>query len=132
MVSNSFINKQIKIYKSLDSCYCKALQEKVIFNAEGLHHLMYDNRNRPRKIKERVYRLALVDYLKKVIESAESANLKVYNHNKITFIWILSWVKVDTKDNRSFMVKVILRKIGNGRLHFLSVMRKQYIKKHKQ
>ena len=38
-----------------------------------------------------------------------------------TILWVLEWVPVGV----GIQVKVILRKIGNGNVHFLSVMKKE-------
>jgi len=39
-------------YKNLDEIYCPYFKEKISFNAQGLEHLKYKQRNKSRQYKD--------------------------------------------------------------------------------
>jgi hypothetical protein len=123
-VVSAFIDKQKALYKSLQPVFCAAIQDTVYFNAEGLKHLLYDNKHRPRNHGERHYKLALVDYLVEVVTNASTATQKTHTSPACS-LWILNWHEVSDKNGEKHKVKIILRKMGNGNVHFLSVMQKK-------
>jgi hypothetical protein len=127
MSYDNFIKKQIIKYKNLDPIYCKVLGEMVFFNSEGIHHLLYKKR-RPRSCSERVYRLHLIDYLQDGISKSISARRQDYPKNNL-IIWSLNWVDLTNRKKEIISVKIILKKKGEGKLLFYSVMRKRKIKK---
>ena len=130
MQISDFIKKQKEIYKKLKPCYCKAIQENVYFNSDGLNHLLYKNR-RPRSMYEKKYRISLIKYLQIVISNAIEAK-EISFDNPPSRLWVLEWTDVIGRDE-IYKIKVILRKKGRfGKVHFLSVMRKKYIKKTKR
>ena len=118
---SSFEEQQKALYRDLTPCLCVAIGEVVHFNAEGLRHLLYKE-NRPRKQKERHYRLALIPHIRYAILHAKKAKKSVHADQNCE-LWVLEWV--ETKTTPPFKVKVVLRRIGNGRVHFLSIMQKR-------
>jgi len=124
MRPRNFIEKQKKLYKTLKPCYCPAIQDTVHFNAEGLKHLLYD-RHRPRNISQKLYRVHLVDYLRKVIENAQKAKKKTFAE-PVCCLWALGWVEITDKNKEKLKIKIILIKRGNGNVYFWSVMRKNH------
>jgi hypothetical protein len=118
-----FIKQQKRLYKALQPCFCLALQTTVHFNSEGFRHLLY-SRNRPRNHREKIYRLALINHLTEVITRAPNATQKTHS-SPSCIIWVLDWMEVEDQNKKKIKVKVILRKVGNGNVHFLSVMRKK-------
>lgn len=119
-----FIEQQKRLYKSLQPCYCPAIQATVYFNAEGLKHLLYDQRHRPRKPTERCYKLGLIDHIIQVITEAKSAIQRAHA-DPLCQLWVLGWIEAINEKGRRSKIKVILRKLGNGNVHFLSVMKKK-------
>ena len=119
-----YIQKQIALYKSLQPCFCPAIQETVCFNAEGLKHLFYDKKHRPRNHDQKHYRVSLIDYITEVITTAQKAVQESYATPPCK-LWILEYVVIDTKGQKHY-IKVIVRKKGNGNVHFLSVMEKRH------
>ncbi len=122
MATNNFIEKQKKLYKTLEPCFCPAIQDTVYFNAEGLRHLLYD-KHRPRNIKQKLYRVYLIDYITEAIKKAKQATKKSFV-DPPCHLWILSWVEIVDKNNEKLKIKVILKKKGNGNIFFWSIMRK--------
>lgn len=117
---SNFIKKQKELYKALKSAFCPALQETVYFTADGLNHLLY-NQRRPRSYSERHYRAILISYLKEVVKNATQAIKNIKSDNPLVVTWSLTHIC------RKEEVKVILKKYGSGRLIFLSAMSKRRI-----
>ncbi len=120
-MTSDFIKKQIRLYKTFDSCFCFALQENVYFNADGLNHILY-YRRRPRKHSEKHYRASLIKHIKEVIENSKTAVKEIKSDNPLVVTWSLEYKIVDKKDNFKCIVKVVLKKKGDGKIYFLSVM----------
>jgi len=110
-------------YKALAPCFCNAIEQTIHFNAEGLKHILY-KQHRPRSKKEQAYRLSLIPHLQHAITTAKTATRKSHTDPRCT-LWILEWIEVE--DN--LKIKIVLRKIGNGNVHFLSVMGKKFGKR---
>jgi len=121
-MNNDFIEQQKKLYKSLGSCLCNVLDKEVSFTADGLNHILYYKR-RPRNYNEKYYRAALIVHLVEVIENAKRVKRTVKSDNPKVVTWALEH-EVST-DNGNILVKVILRRIGGGNIHFFSVMAKR-------
>lgn len=122
-MTNDFIDRQKALYKTLQPCYCPALQETVHFNSSGLNHLLYLKR-RPRSHSERHYRAALIVHLTEVISNATQATKEIKPDAPLVVIWILEHKCTDSKGGRHD-VKVILKQEKGGRLYFLSAMKKK-------
>jgi len=120
-MTKAYEEKQKVLYKSFTPCLCNAIGEVVHFNADGLRHLLF-KRNRPRSKRERDYRLALIPHIPYAILHARKATQKAHSDPKCK-LWVLEWV--ETKTTPKLTVKVVLRKIGNGNVHFLSIMQKK-------
>lgn len=120
------IKKYIALYKTFTSCYCRSIHETVYFNATGLHHLLYQRR-RPRSVREKIYRASLIPYIIDVVENASRTTYVLQDNAQDLHIWSLE--KEIYIGDRLCIVKVILQKKGNGKVIFLSVMRKQMRKK---
>lgn len=124
MVPDDFIKKQKDLYKSLTPCYCVAIKETVHFTADGLNHLLY-HRRRPRNLKERTYRAALISYIVEVITDATTAVKKIDTTVSNDPLWVLQHqVKKDYKGKKQ-VIKVIIQKRGAGKVIFLSAMSKK-------
>ncbi len=121
MSNLSFIEAQKKVYKSLKSCYCEAIQDTVYFTSDGLNHLLY-HRRRPRNINHRFYRASLISYLVEVITNATSAIKKIEPQFGKDPLWILEHEITAKYKGKKQIVKVILQKKGTGNIHFLSAM----------
>ncbi|MEK7116538.1 MAG: hypothetical protein AAB837_00025 [Patescibacteria group bacterium] len=123
MTTSDFIEKQKKLYKSLRPCFCSAIQETVHFTSDGLNHLLYD-RHRPRNIREKHYRSALIGYITTAVTKATKATQEIYT-NPPCRLWILDWVEIKDDKGQKQHIKVILKKKGNGNVHFWSVMQRR-------
>lgn len=113
---------------------CPALNnELIIFNSNGFNHLRYHVNGLPRPIKEQISKMNLLPLVIPVIKRASSIenyriresltgsnrNNNANNNYKVIEYWSL----VSLVGERRIGVRVIIRKIGNGKFHFWSVMR---------
>lgn len=117
-------------YSDYERVYCKILKEYVYFNSIGFRHLIYKRDGTPRTFKEQIYKLTLLPLVIPVIKNADVI-LEIRN---ISFKYGSS-SKRKTKQattyalsafvgkNRSVDTRVILLRVGNGKLVFYSVMR---------
>jgi hypothetical protein len=118
--NSAFIEAQKIVYKSLVPVFCPALQHYVYFNADGMHHLLY-TRRRPRSYAERLYRLSLVPYISQIISSAHYVIEELVTHvEPVTTLWSLEY----SIPNEGHFT-VVLCRVGNRRIHFLSVMKRK-------
>ncbi len=96
-----------------------ALGINVNFNSKGFHHITFRNPNSPRNIADQVNRLKVLELVYEFIQHTntfqEYEKVEIVD-NKVEEFWGLIAIYKNTK------LKVILRKIGNGEVHFWSVI----------
>lgn len=118
-------------YKSLDPIFCPALNETVTFSlSEGFHHIIHKSKGNTRDPKEQMMRFKLLKRGVSLIgltttyqefeETEVNVNQKM-NKQKISVQKKMQyWGLIAIIDNRK--IKVVLRKKGNGNLHFWSII----------
>jgi hypothetical protein len=104
------LHENKKMYKLIGKIYCPALDILVNFNYDGWHHLLHDGLGKNRSQTQVIRRLRLMSISIQIIQCAKTITEK-RSINKTEY-WCISMSKV----------KVILRRIGNGRVHFYSIM----------
>ncbi len=118
------------IYERIGTVHCPVLKEGVAFNARGFHHLLYNSDGTPRDVDEIIYKLTLVPLVKHVITNAtgihEERDVKIRESRK---------KNAKIKNGKTYSItalvgrkspveiRVILLRIGNGKLMFRSVMK---------
>jgi len=108
-------------YKDIRSpIFCKVLDVDVYFNADGIFHLRYDGARKKRPIKEEYSKLSLLPLVIPVIKSTKEVarDTRIIGSKEIKY-----WALTMPVGKSNIMIKVILRKIDGGRVHFFSVMR---------
>lgn len=119
-------------YKSYSAPYCLALREYVSFNSDGFNHLRFRTDGTPRKSTEQMYKLGLLPLVIPVIHLAVRVDqyerrLAPIGRKKKDTRKVLKevqyWSLVAVVGKQSVKLRVILRKIGDGKLHFWSVMK---------
>jgi hypothetical protein len=119
-------------YNTWVPVYCLALREHVFFNAMGFGHLRFKVDGTPRNPKEQMYKLGLLPLVRPTVHNAVTIEryerrLAPFNSKKKDGQKILKeieyWAIVSTVGKRKSKIKVILRKIGTGKIHFWSVMK---------
>lgn len=109
-------------YRTLQQCFCPALNETVFFNSSGIQHLLYKGKGRvPRTQRERIYRLSLLPFVVLVLSSAAEVTERILSHTPLVITWSL--VSLVSTVNGYQTIKVIVIRKGSGNCYFLSVMR---------
>jgi hypothetical protein len=106
-------------YKSIGYVECPAFDyEKVYFNRHGLKHLIYKGRI-PRSLEEVTKRFNLIHYATSIIKKTN----KIDNEEKrimgdsTAYFWTIR-----NTINNHLTIRIILRRLNNGVLHFFSIM----------
>ncbi len=118
------IKHQVKSeFKKLAPLYCPILSEEVSFTSEGFMHLIYESNRAPRKISEQYLKLKCFTHVPYVIAHCRQVSDTRVVRRKIKGKWketVRYQLVCETESGVE--IRVILEKIGNGKLHFLSVM----------
>ena len=124
--------KAEQIFQENPLVYCPYLQEQITLNSDGFHHLRYSAR-RERNKKEQMLKFSLMPLAIKVIK--KSGTIQEYRKS-LTQVGKKSekdglapmkpveyWGFVAIVGERSLIkIRVILRRIGDGKIIFWSVM----------
>jgi hypothetical protein len=93
------------------------LNEQVTFNSNGFNHLRFHMEHKARTKAEQVYKLSFLPHVRTVIIKAS----EIEEHRKINKSEY--WSLCATIGKEELKVRVVIRRIGNGKLHFWSVMK---------
>lgn len=102
-------------YKTIGKVWNPLLGKYVVFSSKGFRHLRYKQGNKPRPIKDQIYRLTLLPLAIPVIKNSQT----IYDYTKRSDFEI--WELRETVGKNSASISVVLRKIRNGNLTFLSI-----------
>ena len=121
-----FLKEKRAWYKTVGKVYCPILNEEIVFNSKGFYHLRYDSHGKQRNIKEQRYKLGLLPLVIPVIKFAT----KVFDYKKAQYSKPLGkyfeiWELKEVAGKSKAMVSVVLRRIGDGNITFLSVWKKK-------
>lgn len=117
-------------YKKIPDTYCPYLEGKVQFSAQGIEHLRFKNRERPRKPEDQYMRFKLIKLAPEVISKSktvqgiletrkfESIKVNKRKENVLLPVKYFEFIAV-LKRNR---VKVIVKQIDNGSYIFWSII----------
>ena len=133
------IKKLIKIrrtyYDKLLSIYCPLLNATVHFNNKGFFHATHDGRGKIRSIADQRMRLNLLLDIESVVKNAktfgEPPRIIPRNHKNNRQKKDIVFYELFYRFNRHKAVSVIIRQIGNGQLHYYSVMYSKHPKTKK-
>jgi len=95
----------------------------VIFNSKGFYHLRYDSHGKQRSIKEQKYKIGLLPLVIPVLKCATSIHeYKKEEYSKPLGKYYEIW-ELRALVGKKFpnIISVVLRRIGNGNITFLSV-----------
>lgn len=117
-------------YKGLDTIVCPALNEKVVFDYTGLKHIVFKSSRHLRDKNSQYMRFKLLPLAVKLIrltttyqEYERTVRKMTVKHNGVDMARnkeVKYWGLIAIIEDRK--IKVILRKIGNGHLHFWSII----------
>jgi hypothetical protein len=119
---HEYIERRHKQYKALKPVFCKPLGEYVYFDSDGFRHLLFKTRHKVRPITEQKYKLDLVPGIRSALTKATvilEQRKSVHNDKEIRY-----WAVVG-KWRNFIHLRVIIKRVGSGKLRFWSVMRQK-------
>ena len=123
-----FIKNAREEYKKIGSVTCPAFgKEKIYFTSEGFKHLIFrDRKYRPKSDQVRRVKLIghIIDVLKSSTKYTKYSSFEVNTNICLNTVNITHhlWSFIDQIDNKR--ITVVVRQIGTGSKHFLSIMSK--------
>jgi hypothetical protein len=107
-------------YATFGTVPCPALNQPVIFNAKGFNHIAFRKNQDFRNVQEQIERYRLLDVVHEFIQFTNTYQEHEYveksDDKKSVEYWGLVAIFKGAK------LKVILRKVGNGSIHFWSII----------
>lgn len=108
--------------------YCAALRDYIHFNMSGFNHLRFNTDNTPRNSKETMYKIGLLPLVKPAIYKSKRVEYEkrmapVGGTRKKVYKEIEYWALTEVVGKQDVKLKIVLRRIGNGKIHFWSVMK---------
>ena len=123
---DDFIKEKRAWYKTVEKVYCPILNQYVVFNSKGFYHLRYDSHGKRRDVREQKYKIGLLPLVIPVIQLATSiADFKKEQYSKPLDKYYEIWELKEVVGKQKALVSVILRRIGDGNITFLSVWKKE-------
>jgi|SRR3989344_2241629 len=117
-----FLKEKRAFYKTLKNVHCPILNETIFFNSKGFSHLRFDNHGKERLIKEQKYKIGLLPLVVPVIKCANTIHeYKKEAYSKPLGKYFEIWELRAEVGKSKTLVSVVLRRIGNGNVTFLSV-----------
>ena len=129
---NLLLEKRRKEYKLFNRAYCPCLSQYINFNSNGFNHLRFKVDGTPRNPKEQMYKMGLLPLVIPVIKNATQIQeyrpiMAPIGRKKIdgkkNLKEVEYWSLIAIVGKRKTKIKVIIRKIGTGKLHFWSVFK---------
>jgi len=121
-----FLREKRAWYKTVGKVRCPILNEDVIFNSKGFYHLRYDTFGKARSVKEQSYKLGLLPLVIPVIKNATKVHdYKKEQYSKPLGKYFEIWELKEVVGQQNTLVSVVLRRIGNGNITFLSVWKRK-------
>ncbi len=120
------------IYENQESIHCPFFEGSVALTSDGFNHLTHKPNRQPRNVNEQKLKLRLLKKALRIIRKA--GTVQEYRNNMETFgesgrdgfkkmRQIEYWAFHDIVGGKKrFLVRVIIRRVGDGKLHFWSTM----------
>ncbi len=124
-------NKAKELYDSFENVRCPALNNEFVnFTSEGFNHILYRTKKSERDKSTQIMRFELLAKAKKLIELTttyqehekyyRTIERRRFKRKVLEQEGINDWGLIGVVDN--FRIKVVIRKIGNGKYQFYSVI----------
>ena len=130
--------KARELYSSFEKILCPALGNKFVhFTSEGFNHLVYRGAGKERDQRVQIMKFELLGKAKQILEISTTYQeyeeslryIKIQRHGKYVcenaMFQMWGFVAIINK----FRVKVVVKKVGNGKIEFYSVI-PAWITKH--
>jgi hypothetical protein len=138
---HDYISAAKKVYQRKPTIKCPFFSEPITLNSDGFNHLLYKPNRQPRNVTEQKLKLRILKKGLNIIKRAGTVQEhrlrieKVGKPAKDGFTKtkdIQYWAFHDiVGEKKRFLMRVILRRIGDGKVHFWSVMPHGKINKQK-
>jgi hypothetical protein len=112
----SLLNLRRKEYKKWGPVHSSALGEDISFTMRGFKHLRFHLNNQLRNSREIIHKMNLLPFVRTILENAT----EIESYRKIREIEYWSFIGTPNGSNR--LVRVVVRRVGDGKIHFWSVM----------
>jgi len=113
---NLLKNQTYKEYKRLKSVHCPYLKTKVTFTGRGFWHMIYTGRNKKREICSQILRFQLLRIAVKILSITNTLQeIEINKQRGLTYYGFIAIID-------SWKIKVIVKRNGNGRPFFWSVI----------
>ena len=120
-----------EVFSQNKELYCPYFKTKITLNSDGFHHLQFSAR-RERDKNEQILKFSLVPYALEVIKSAGTVQVyrkilepigKKGKDGLRPTKYVEYWAFVAIVFSKDILIRVILRRVGDGKIIFWSVMR---------
>ena len=121
------------IYDSTKAIACPYFKSEISLTSEGFSHLLYRSDTAPRNVREQNLKVRLlkkalqilrvtntVQEYRSSIEKFGSPAKDGFSKTKIVQYWAFNDLVFGTE--HKYLIRVVVRKVGDGKLHFWSVM----------
>jgi hypothetical protein len=121
-------------YKTIGAIHCPYFDKKIVFNSDGFHHLRYKTSGSEREKQTQLYKFNLLSHACEKIKCSGTLQQyrkqwSVYGRRKnangsseMKEMEYYAFEGILGKDQNMTRTKVVIRRVGNGELHFWSVM----------
>lgn len=114
------------VYENTKRVPCPYFKELVLLTSDGFNHLLNKQNRQPRTILEQRLKLRLLKKAVHVISVAGTlqeyrSNLETVRSKKNRYVQYWAFHDIVGETNR-FLIRTIVRKVGDGPYHFWSVM----------
>ncbi|MFA6524187.1 MAG: hypothetical protein WC264_02345 [Candidatus Paceibacterota bacterium] len=127
---NKLKEKNEELYKTIGEAYCPYFKEKIVFNAKGLEHLKFKNKNHARSRDDQYIRLKLLHLAPKILSLSNTLQnfserrifeLNRSNHrNEKILVDVIYYEFVAVLEE--VRVRIIIKKVGTAPKHFWSII----------
>lgn len=132
-IYEKFFKKSKELFSKNREIYCPYFDSKITFNSDGFHHLRYSAR-RERTKDEQIFKFKFLpaviniikksgtiqEYRRELVSIKKKPDKSGLTLQKIAEYWGL--IAIVGESEKMIKIKVILRRIGDGKIIFWSVM----------
>ncbi|MEI6462301.1 MAG: hypothetical protein WCO33_01370 [bacterium] len=118
-------------YSNVEKIFCPYLETDVVFNSNGFRHIIYSSDNKKRPVNSSLMRFKLLESAVNLLETTTTVQeffeheieIKSKTHNKPSIVKknITYWGFIGII-NHKWKVKAVVKKVGNGKPFFWSVI----------
>lgn len=119
------------LYQKQSIIYSPYFKRNVYLTAKGFHHLEFTGHNK-RPINEQLFKFRFLELGLKIIETSSTIQEYRIDYNSRIQRTIEYWGMVAIIGKNNFKIRIVLRRVGKGKISFWSVMPYSKISKDRQ